>query len=85
MKYKIDIKASALKSLQKIDGDFRKKIRDKIRSLSVDPYAHGSLKLKGNDIVYRMRVGKYRVVYEIHDEKVWVYVINIDHRKDVYK
>jgi mRNA interferase RelE/StbE len=85
MKYSVEIKESALKALEKIDGAFRKKIRDQIRTLADEPRPYGSLKLSGKEIVYRIRVGQYRVIYEIHDSKVLVYVVNIDHRKDVYK
>lgn len=85
MKYTIAIKQSVLKQLEKIDLIYRKKIRERIRLLETDPRHHGSIKLSGDEIAYRTRVGDYRIVYEIHDSKVLVCVINIDHRKNVYR
>lgn len=85
MKYKVEIVPKASKYLDKIDPIFSKKLREKIRSLSIDPRHNGSIKLLGYKNLYRTRVGKYRIIYEIHDHKVIVVVVNIDHRKDVYK
>lgn len=85
MKYTVLIKSSAEKSLEKINPLYIKKIRDRIRLLSTDPRHHGSVKLSGKDNAYRTRVGKYRIIYEIDDSKVLVYVISVDDRKDIYK
>lgn len=85
MKYKISILPSALKSLKNIDQKFAKKIRERIWALADNPRHNGSLKLSGEINSYRTRVGKYRIIYEIYDEQVLIMVINIDHRKDVYK
>lgn len=85
MKYKLFIKPSVLKQLEKIDPVYRSKIRDKIRLLETDPRHHGSIKLSGEENAYRIRVGKYRIVYEIYDSKVLVCVFNVDHRKDIYR
>jgi mRNA interferase RelE/StbE len=51
--------------------------------LADNPRPHGSLKLQGEDL-YRIRVGSYRVIYEIHDAQVLVLVVRIRHRKDAY-
>ncbi len=85
MKYKLEVKPSVLKTLEKIDPIYRQKIRDKIRLLSSEPRHYGSIKLSGEENAYRTRVGKYRIIYEIYDLKVLVCVVNVDHRKDVYR
>jgi mRNA interferase RelE/StbE len=85
MKYTVEVTPKAIKSLQKIDPVFVKKIRDRLRSLEVNPRPHDCLKLGGFENVYRTRVGRYRIVYEISQEKILVVVVNIDHRKDVYR
>ncbi len=85
MKYKLDIKASALKTLEKIDPIYKKKIRDRIRLLETEPRHHGSIKLSGEENAYRTRVGKYRIIYEIYDSEVLVSVVHVDHRKDIYR
>jgi len=71
--------------LEKIDPRHREKIRDRIRLLATEPQHHGSIKLSGEENAYRTRVGRYRIVYEIYDAEVVVCVVNVDHRKDVYR
>lgn len=85
MEYRVEIMPSALKLLDKIEVDYRKKLRDRIRLLKTDPRHMGSIKLSGAENTYRTRIGKYRIIYEICDSKVTVYVINIDHRKNIYR
>lgn len=85
MRYTVEVTLKARKSLQKIDPVFAKKIRNKLRSLEENPHPHDCLKLQGSDNAYRTRVGRYRIVYEIYEKKVFVVVVNIDHRKDVYR
>ena len=85
MKYTVKIRPSAQKSLAKIEKKFTQKIIEKIDSLANDPRHHGSIKLSGEENAYRTRVGKYRIIYEIFDDQVLVSVINVDHRKDIYR
>ena len=84
MQYTIEITPKAKKSLEKIDPIFAKKIRDRLRSLEKNPRPSDCIKLSGYENFYRTRVGRYRIVYEIFDSRVYVIVVNIDHRKDVY-
>jgi mRNA interferase RelE/StbE len=85
MKYEIKIKASVQKTIDKIEKKFAKKIIERIDLLADEPRHNGSIKLSGEENAYRTRVGKYRIVYEIYDSEVLVYVINVDHRKDIYR
>ena len=85
MKYQVDILPPARKALKNIDRRYLQKILERIDFLEIDPYHHGSIKLSGHENSYRTRVGKYRILYKIYDDKVLVVVVNVDHRKDVYK
>ena len=85
MKYTVEVTAKARKSLEKIDPIFAKKIRDRLRSLEENPRPHDCLNLEGSKDAYRTKVGRYRIVYKILDSKVYVVVVNIDHRKDIYR
>lgn len=85
MEYKVEILPQAIKSLEKIEPIFAKKIRERIRFLAIDPRHPGSIKLSGHENSYRTRVGKYRIIYKIYDAKVLVSVVNVDHRKDIYR
>ena len=56
-----------------------------ILNLQNNPRPHGCKKLTGSSHVYRIRVGIYRVVYEIIDKQLVVYIFDVEHRKDVYR
>ena len=85
MYYKVEIPFKVEKYLKNIEDSYAKKIQKRIDLLETDPRHHGSLKLKGKEDTYRTRVGKYRIVYTICDEKILVVVIDVDHRKDIYR
>lgn len=50
-----------------------------------DPRPRGTVKLKGEDELYRIRAGDYRIVYEVRDAALVVVVIKVGHRRDVYR
>lgn len=85
MKYEISVKASVQKTIDKMDKKLASKIIERIDLLADEPRHHGSIKLSGEENAYRTRVEKYRIVYEIFDSQVLVFVINVDHRKDIYR
>jgi mRNA interferase RelE/StbE len=84
MNYSVLIVPSALKSLKKIPDSIKKIIDKKILTLSENPRPHGCKKLIADD-AWRIRVGDYRIIYEIHDEKIMVIVIKIGNRKEIYR
>ena len=83
-KYKIEIKRSAFKELEKIPQKDLKRIVLKIESLANNPRPPGIEKLSGLER-YRIRQGNYRILYSIEDDVLTVYVVKIGHRKDVYR
>lgn len=84
-KYKIFVKASAAKEIEKIPTrKDRRRIIKKIRSLSDNPRPRGAVKLSGKD-KYRLRQGNYRIIYSIEDDKLIVHIVKVGHRKDVYR
>jgi mRNA interferase RelE/StbE len=78
--YKILIKPSAVKELNKIPKKELYKITEKIKSLSDDPRPFGCEKLAAQN-AYRIRQGSYRVIYTIEDDKLIVFVIKVGHRR----
>ena len=75
-RYRVFIKTSALKEIEAIDPKAdRRRIVRRIRGLAADPRPPGGEKLSGRDR-YRLRQGKYRIVYSIEDENLVVYVVN---------
>ena len=85
MSYRIEIKRSAAKALKKIPKANRKSIVDKIDSLAETPPNPDTTKMKGNNPFHKVRVGDYRIVYEIQEDVLVILVIKIGHRKDIYR
>lgn len=83
--YRITYKASAAKELRKLDRPTQRRLLAAIEDLTVTPRPDGVKKLKASTNLYRIRVGHYRVVYEILDGKLVVLVLRIAHRRDVYR
>ena len=81
--YKIEITRKAQKSLAKLKKKQRDKIVQSIFDLANDPCSKAK-KLKGRE-GYRIRVGDYRVIYEIENDKIVVIVLHIGHRREIYE
>lgn len=83
--YRVEVTKSANKDLRGIDRQWIPKIFAAIESLQTDPRPTGCKKLVGSQHTYRIRVGDYRVIYDIQDDVLVVLVVKIRHRKDVYR
>ena len=83
--YKIKWRPSTKKDLKGISKTDVHRIIGAVEGLSEIPRPPGSAKLSGSDLTYRIRVGNYRVIYEIHDEAILIDVVKVGHRKDVYR
>ncbi len=82
--YRVRIERAAVKSLARITEPHRSRIESELRTLQNDPRPPGCTKLKGRD-AWRIRAGDYRIIYEIHDEVLVVLVVEIGHRRDIYR
>lgn len=82
--YKIEIKKSAAKEIENLPSVILKRVVSHIQELVNDPRPLGCKKLSGDE-KYRIRVGDYRILYEIEDEIVRIYVVKVAHRKEVYR
>ena len=83
-KYNIEIKKSAVKEIKNIPSPYLTKIVDKISLLSDNPRPDGCTKLLSEE-KYRVRIGKYRILYEIKDDLKSVIIYKVSHRKNVYR
>jgi mRNA interferase RelE/StbE len=82
--FEVLIERWAQRALAKIVQPYQDRIISAIRSLGNDPRPSGTKKLSGRD-AWRIRVGSYRVVYEIHDTKLVVLIVDVGDRKDIYR
>jgi mRNA interferase RelE/StbE len=83
--YKILLHSKVLKELKSLPGDIRKKAFSAIDRLASDPIPATASKLQGRTGSYRIRIGNYRIVYEVHVTEIVVYVIGVAHRKEIYR
>ncbi|MBD2751495.1 type II toxin-antitoxin system RelE family toxin [Spirosoma validum] len=82
--YQVQISNRAAKALEKLPDGLYERIREAIQDLAENPRPTGCKKLKGR-LGYRIRVGDYRIVYEIEDDKLLVLIIDIGHRREIYR
>lgn len=82
--YSIELTKSAEKELRRIDGRYIPGIFSAVEDLAKEPRPAGCKKLSGSVHTYRIRIGTYRVIYDIQESRLLVLVIKIGHRKDVY-
>lgn len=83
--YTIQIRKKALKEIKLIPTPNKEKIIKAINELSNNPRPVGCKKLKGDEELYRIRIGDYRVIYNIEDKIKIVEITRAGHRKDIYK
>lgn len=85
MQYEITYAQSALKALRKLDRGIARRILTAIDALAGDPRPHGCKQLKGGGGEMRIRVGDYRIIYDVDDGEVVILVLAIGHRREVYR
>ena len=73
------------KQLDRLPGNIHDRITRQVVALKENPRPRGSVKLKGKENEYRIRIGDYRVRYEVHDDEATVLLLYCKHRKDVYR
>lgn len=83
--FEIRFKRSAQKDLKRFNKDLILRILSNIEDLSKEPIPRNSKKLKGVENIFRVRVGKYMVVYEINQTQNLVTIYYVRHRDDVYR
>jgi mRNA interferase RelE/StbE len=84
MRYRVILPRSVQKELDRLPGDVAKRVIARLGALESNPRPADVKKLKGRP-AWRVRVGDYRIIYEIHDRELLVIVITIGHRRDVYR
>lgn len=82
--YRVQIANPARKQLLRLDPEARRRVREAIDGLGEAPRPSGAKKVKGSTY-WRVRVGNYRIIYRIEDKKLFVLVVKVGHRKEVYR
>ncbi|MDO5668585.1 MAG: type II toxin-antitoxin system RelE/ParE family toxin [Corynebacterium sp.] len=85
MPYTISYVPSAAKTIRKLDRSTARQLLEAIDGLASDPRPPGCIQLKGGRGEFRIRVGDYRVVYDVQDDEQLVLVLRVGHRREVYR
>ena len=85
MTYRIEVAPAAERQLRRLDANNRARVAERIRSLTADRRPRGAQQLSGPESLWRIRVGSYRIVYQIQSGKLIVLVLRVGHRGDVYR
>lgn len=82
--YRIEFTKGARKEINKLDLVLRKRIYKAVNKLSINP-RNGQVRPMIGTKSWRLRIGDYRVVYDIHDNKLIVLIVRVKHRRDAYR
>jgi mRNA interferase RelE/StbE len=85
MTYDLIVKPSAIKDVEGLPATVQRRVVARLAQLQANPRLPGSVKLAGAKDIYRVRVGDWRIVYEIDDARHIVYVTIVAHRREVYR
>lgn len=85
MTYKIIVQLRARRAFLALDKPIRKRVREAIDALATNPRPSGAKALTGMPGVLRVRVGDYQILYEVRDDQLVVLVIDVGHRREVYR
>ena len=84
MLYQIEFSRQADRQFRNLPSQIQQRLKSKIDSLATTPRPHGSEKLSGTDRLYRIRVGDYRIVYAVEDDRLLILVVKVGHRREIY-
>ena len=85
MNYTVEISSLATRQIKKLPSEIQIQVLAQIEALAQQPRPDGVTKMKGEENTYRLRVKKYRIVYEILDEQLIVLIVKVGHRREVYR
>lgn len=85
MSYTVEVAPAARRQIRRLPRIVQKRIIKKLEALEEDPRPPGVEKLSGGADFYRLRVGDYRIIYRVEDQILWVLVLKVGDRKEVYR
>ena len=84
-RYEIEVSRTAEKQLRKLPRSDQERVIRKMLALADHPFPPGARKLTGYEDVYRVRVGRYRVLYSVSGRSLVIIILKIGHRRDIYR
>jgi mRNA interferase RelE/StbE len=83
--YTVQLAPAAKRQLRKLDRSIQERVIRRLDKLKKDPRPPGVEKMEGDESTYRIRMGEYRIVYEIQNKVLVVLVLKVGHRREVYR
>jgi mRNA interferase RelE/StbE len=83
--YQIEFASRAERDFRKLPPDVQRRLDPAIQALAENPRPPGCVKLSGEEFVWRIRVGDYRIVYQVRDESLLVLLLKVGHRREIYR
>ena len=85
MKYRIEFSPSAESQFKKLPKEVQARLKHRIDSLAENPFPRGVKKLSAQEKFYRLRVGDFRIIYQVKGKALLILILNLGHRKNVYR
>ena len=83
--YEVRLRPAARRQLERLERVVQRRLLDAMAGLAEEPRPAGVKTLQGLPGLLRLRVGSYRVLYQVHDDRLLVLVLTLGHRRDVYR
>jgi mRNA interferase RelE/StbE len=83
--YRVQLTQQAAGFIRGQTGKVQRQLVNKLKLLATEPRPQGCVKLKGTEDLYRLRLGDYRIIYQIQEEKILIVVVKIGHRREIYE
>ena len=83
--YRVEFASRAQRMFRNLSAEAQQRLDPAIQALRQDPRPPGCKKLSGEESVWRIRVGDYRIVYQIRDNELLVLVVKVGHRREIYR
>jgi mRNA interferase RelE/StbE len=83
--YRVEFSSRAARAFGNMHPDVQRRLDPAILALAQNPRPAGCVKLSGEESIWRIRVGDYRIVYQIRDDASLVLVVKVGHRREIYR
>lgn len=84
IRYQIEFTSAAARQFRKLPAEARRRLAARIDALAADPRPPGAVAIKGADRTLRLRVGDYRILYRVDDDRLVILLVRVGHRREIY-
>jgi mRNA interferase RelE/StbE len=85
MKYKIEFSPTAESQFKKLPKEVQARLKHRIDSMAENPFPRGIKTLSAEENFYRLRIGDYRIIYQVQGKALLILILKLGHRKNVYR